>query len=152
MASRPNSAASTSAARRPTAVASADVARTGVPAAPNTATAHRATVSSGASSTAATAPAMAKSPWRRANSATPQPVRPVHTGNAIDVSNSSASSAVDQTPVKNSLAGTVRDPVVDASSNVASSATATAGYSAAGSAWASEPPIVPRLRIWKWPM
>ena len=35
---------------------------------------------------------------------------------------------------------------------VASSASATAGYSAAGSACAIEPPTVPRLRIWKWPM
>ena len=31
---------------------------------------------------------------------------------------------------------------------VASSATATAGSSAAGSAWAMLPPIVPRLRFW----
>ena len=29
---------------------------------------------------------------------------------------------------------------------------ATAGNSDAGSAWASDPPTVPRLRIWKWPM
>ena len=35
---------------------------------------------------------------------------------------------------------------------LASRASATAGYSPAGSAWAIEPPTVPRLRIWKWPM
>ena len=35
---------------------------------------------------------------------------------------------------------------------LASSASATAGYSAAGSAWAIDPPSVPRLRIWKWPI
>ena len=34
----------------------------------------------------------------------------------------------------------------------ASSASATAAYSAAGSAWAIAPPNVPRVRIWKWPM
>ena len=34
----------------------------------------------------------------------------------------------------------------------ASSVSATAGYSAAGSAWAIDPPSVPRLRIWKWPI
>ena len=35
---------------------------------------------------------------------------------------------------------------------LASSASATAGYSAAGSACAIDPPSVPRLRIWKWPI
>ena len=39
-----------------------------------------------------------------------------------------------------------------ASSSSAPSATATAGYSDAGSACASEPPTVPRLRIWKCPI
>ena len=32
-----------------------------------------------------------------------------------------------------------------------SSAVSTAGYSADGSAWAIEPPIVPRERIGRWP-
>ena len=59
-----------------------------------------------ASSTAATAPAMAKSPWRRANSATPKPVRPgPHRERRSPVSSSSGSSAVDHTPVKKSAAG-----------------------------------------------
>ena len=43
-------------------------------------------------------------------------------------------------------------PPTRASSISAPSATATAGYSDAGSACASEPPTVPRLRIWKCPM
>ena len=55
-------------------------------------------------------------------------------------------------PTKNSAAGTVRVPLVPATSSSASSASATAGSSDAGSAWAIEPPTVPRLRIWKWPM
>ena len=95
---------------------------------------------------------MAKSPWRLANSATPNPHRPLHTGKEIDRSSSSSSSAVDHTPVKNADAGTDLAPLAETRSNVASRATATAGYSAAGSAWTSEPPMVPRLRIWKWPM
>ncbi len=40
-------------------------------------------------------------------------------------------------------------PRREATSMSASSASATAGYSAAGSAWAIDPPSVPRLRIWK---
>ena len=55
-------------------------------------------------------------------------------------------------PAKKSAAPTVRAPPLLAISSSASRARATAGYSAAGSAWASEPPTVPRLRIWKWPM
>ena len=65
---------------------------------------------------------------------------------------SSASSSVVHRPVKNSEAGIVRRPREERTSSWASSVRATAGYSAAGSAWAMEPPIVPRLRIWKCPM
>ena len=43
-------------------------------------------------------------------------------------------------------------PPAPAISSSASSASATAGSSDAGSACAIEPPTVPRLRIWKWPM
>ena len=63
------------------------------------------------------------------------------------------SSAVDHTPVEElRRRHRPRSAPPTTMSNVASRATATAGYSAAGSAWANEPPIVPRLRIWKWPM
>ena len=69
------------------------------------------------------------------------------------VSSSSGSSAVVQMPVKNSRR---RDRPLAARRaaprRIASRARATAGYSAAASAWASDPPIVPRLRIWKWPI
>ena len=95
---------------------------------------------------------MAKSPWRRATSSTAKPHRPVQIGNPTPARISSSSSAVDQVPVKNSAAGIVRRPRTDTASNSASRASATAGSSDAGSAWASDPPIVPRLRIWKWPI
>ncbi len=45
-----------------------------------------------------------------------------------------------------------RRPRGEAASSSPSSANTTAGYSAAGSAWAMEPPTVPRLRIWRWPI
>ena len=149
---RPTSDGSISPIVRPVSAASVVDALVGVAATPNTARAQRTTASASSSSTAATAPAMAKSPWRLANSATPNPQRPRHTGKAIERSSSPSSSAVDHTPVKKSAAGTARLPATDTMSNDASRATATAGYSAAGSAWTSEPPIVPQLRIWKWPM
>ena len=146
---RPTSDGSISPIVRPVSAASVVNALVGVAATPNTAMAQRATASSSSSSTAATAPAMAKSPWRRANSATPNPHRPRHTGKEIERRSSPSSSAVDHTPVKKSAAGTDLAPPLDTTSNDASRATATAGYSAAGSAWTSEPPIVPLLRIWK---
>ena len=65
---------------------------------------------------------------------------------------SSGSSAVLHRPVKNEAAGIERVPRGETASISASSASATAGYSAAGSACAIEPPNVPRLRIWKCPM
>ena len=68
------------------------------------------------------------------------------------MSSSCGASVVSQVPSKNWLAGTVRSPSGPVMSSSASSASATAGYSAAGSAWAIEPPIVPRLRIWKCPI
>ena len=42
-----------------------------------------------------------------------------------------------------------RRPRADATSICASNVSATAGYSAAGSACAIDPPSVPRFRIWK---
>jgi hypothetical protein len=50
-------------------------------------------------------------------------------------------------PAKKSAAGTVRVPRTLRTSNVASSASATAGSSAAGSACERLPPIVPRVRM-----
>ena len=93
----------------------------------------RLTAAAGASSSTATAaPATAKSPGRRANSSTAKPAPPAAAGKVTPVSSSSGSSAVLQMPVKNSAAGMVRWPRGDSVSIVASRASATAGYSAAG--------------------
>jgi hypothetical protein len=43
---------------------------------------------------------------------------------------------------------TVRRPFGPSQTNSAPSAIIEAGQSAAGSAWASEPPMVPRFRTW----
>ena len=155
---RPPPAARSRRGRRPStaspvAAASADGARTGTDRhadEPDGAAPHH--VGSSSSCTATVAPAMAKSPCRRANSSTAKPHRPVQIGNDTATSSSSGSSAVDHRPVKKSAAGTTRGPGDDRTSRSASRATATAGYSAAGSAWAIDPPMVPRLRIWRWPM
>ena len=54
--------------------------------------------------------------------------------------------AVSYKPPKNASASTVRAPFLPSMRILASSATAQAGSSAAGSANAMEPPKVPRLR------
>ena len=59
--------------------------RSGVEPSPSSPMPHRATRSSLSSSTATVAPAIAKSPWRRANSSTAKPDRPPHTGNRTAV-------------------------------------------------------------------
>ena len=98
------------------------------------------------------APAIAKSPWRRANSWKPNPLRGPHTGKPTAVRTSPGASDVSHRPVKKSAAGIRRVAVVDVASISASSVNATVGNSPAGSPWATAPPSVPRLRIWKWPM
>jgi hypothetical protein len=50
--------------------------------------------------------------------------------------------------MKKSSAAITRTPAVPAATISASQATAIPGISAAGSAWATLPPTVPRLRIW----
>ena len=119
---------------------------------PKSPIAERVTAPASFSSTAQTTPASAKSPLRRAISSTTKPQRPSHTGKWTAVSTSSGSSVVVQVPSKKSAAGMRRDEPVRAASSSASSASATAGSSEAESAWAIEPPTVPRLRIWKWPI
>ena len=147
-ASRPTSAASRSSTAAPIAAASADDARTGVDAMPMRAdrAAHDARRRSSASCTATAAPAMAKSPCRRANSSTAKPHRPDQIGNDTPTSSSSGSRAVDQRPVKKSAR---RDRAATARARGPRSRrrapSATAGYSAAGSAWAIEPPTVPAV-------
>ena len=102
--------------------------------------------------TAARAPTIAKSPCRRATSSTAKPDPAPHTGKRTAVISSSGSREVVKTVSKKSAAGMRRMPFGPATSISASSTRTTAGSSAAGSACAREPPRVPRLRIWKWPM
>ena len=146
-AARPISIGSMSPTDAPAMSASAARARSGVAPRPIRPMPQRSTRSSPSSSTATAAPAMAKSPCRRASSSTATPQRPLHTGNVTAVSSSSGASAVDHSPVNSSAAGMVRVPRGEVASISASSASATAGYSPAGSAWAMQPPTVPRLRI-----
>ena len=101
----------------------------------------------------ATAPTRAKSPSRRLTSLKPQrQPSPFSVGRRISVSKCSGSSEVINGPMANSLAAMVCVPPLPATTNSAFSAVQIAGSSAAGSAWARLPPMVPRLRIWKCPM
>src|SRR5262249_56053383 len=52
---------------------------------------------------------------------------------------------------KNSGGEMRRPPRRDCSTTVPPHATRANGISALGSAWATDPPSVPRLRVWKWP-
>src|SRR5947208_2379174 len=73
-------------------------------------------------------------------------------GSWISVSSSLGFMAVVNGPLKNFRAATERLPPLDWSRNVASSTSITGGMSAAGSAWAKPPPIVPAFRTCKSPM
>ena len=61
-------------------------------------------------------------------------------------------SAVVKRSTKNFSAGILRAPFGPLARTVAPRATRTVGKSAAGSAWAIEPPMVPRLRTWRSPI
>ena len=89
-------------------------------------------------------PTIAQSCARRTNFWKLQPA-PVAFGKRISVRSSSSPTAVSRKPVKKSSAVIVRVPEGPVTTIVAR-ASATAGRSEAGSPWASEPPIVPRLR------
>ena len=99
------------------------------------------------------APPSAKSPWRRANSTNAEPVRPRGTGTSISIEQlvrlerrSSGESR------RSSSAGErLARPRAERTWKRASSAVSATGSSAAGSACATEPPTVPRFRIWTWP-
>ena len=104
-------------------------ARTGVEPTPNSAMPARPSVIAHAT------PASAKSPWRRATSSIAKPLRVGHTGKRAATRSSSGPAAVVQVPTKKSSAASRRRaPPGLASSSSAPSATATAGYSDAGSA------------------
>ena len=87
---------------RPVIASSAGVPRFGVEPRPSRPIPQRVTRSSSSSSTATVAPAIAKSPCRRANSCTEKPHRPDHTGNPTAVRISSGCNEVSHSPVKNS--------------------------------------------------
>ena len=80
------------------------------------------------------APAIAKSPLRRANSSMAKPAPGDHTGNRAEITRSPGSTAVMNGPRKNSRAGTHRTPLALRISISASRVTATVGHSAAASA------------------
>ena len=91
---------------------------------------------------------MAKSPRRRANSWKPNRRDAGHAGSFTSVRISSGLSAVVSAPRKKSAALMTRWPPFPITVISASQVTAMPGISAAGSAWHTLPPTVPRLRIW----
>ena len=101
------------------------VARSGVDPRPIRPIAQRRIRSPPSSSTPIAAPAIAKSPWRRANSSTAKPLRPPQIGNDTPTSSSSGSMLVLQRPSKKSRAAIVRRPFGETTSMLASSASAT---------------------------
>ena len=114
---------------------------------------QRVTRSSSSSSTATVAPAMAKSPWRRANSCTAKPQRPDHTGNAHRGEDLVGVQATSPTgPVKNSAAGICLSPAGRRRLDLRVERQRHRGVLRGGSACAIAPPSVPRVRIWKCPM
>ena len=92
MASSPISSGASSSRVRPTTSRSAAGARNGVEPRPSRPMPHRATLSAPSSWTATVAPAIAKSPWRRANSRKPNPLRRPHTGKPTAVRTSPGAS------------------------------------------------------------
>jgi hypothetical protein len=91
-------------------------------------------------------PTMAQSMARWVNFWNDQP-RAAGFGTRISVSSSPGSSTVSNRPSKNSPIPISRAPSVPRATTVASSASSTAGRSEAGSACATEPPMVPRCLI-----
>jgi hypothetical protein len=75
-----------------------------------------------------------------------QPVQVPSFGTRISTSSSPGSIAVSHTARKNLSAGTVRSPPLPRITSSPPRASTTVGRSPAGSACASEPPIVPRWR------
>src|SRR5579862_6902922 len=136
----------------PARAASAFGARTGVGPMPDRAMRASATIPFLSVRSIAATPAMAKSPLRRLNSWNDHPVPGCHAGKRTAVRSSSGASDVVRNPWKRSAAGTVRTPRALLASTSPSRASSTEGSSAAGSAWAMLPPIVPRLRMALWPI
>ena len=131
-------------AAAPARACSAAAARIAVGATPVRASAARRIRPPSSATSAATA-TMAKLAWIRAYSVNACP--PSQAGSRTSVRISSGSSAVVNGPCRNSAAGMRRVPPGPVATSSAPSASATAGSSAAGSAWARLPPIVPLLRM-----
>src|SRR3989449_6999991 len=149
--SRHISASTPSSNLRPPANDSASGIRTGVGPTPvKTSRTSRQRCSASRRRTAAT-PTRAKSPCRRLTSANAHPPSRHSGGKRTSVNISVGSSAVARYETKNCCGESTRGVVVPrpwrATMKLASSAAATAGSSAAGSAWARLPPMVPRFRI-----
>ncbi len=103
-------------------------------------------VPSAASWTLAAQPTVAKSPARRSSFWYEPPVPRPGRGIRTSVRISSGSIAVWNGPTKNSRARRIVSPATEWVTIAASVASSTAGQSDDGSAWATEPPIVPQLR------
>ena len=91
--------------------------------------------------------AIAKSPLRRLNSTNPVTVSSGSSGSSAATTSSSSSSAVAITPRKKSAAAILRMPRWLRASTTPSSAAMTQHHSEAGSALATLPQKVPRVRI-----
>ncbi len=89
---------------------------------------------------------MAQSLARRVNFSYPKPDGPVRGTRISTIISLAGSMAVSKNPVKNDVIGTSRRPSAEASTTTTSEASVAVGRSAAGSACASEPPMVPRCR------
>lgn len=100
-------------------------------------------------SAVAAADTMAKSPCRAENSVKALRWPAAASGKRTSASNSSGARAVISMPWKKSAAGSVRRFEALRSTTSPPSASSTSGISALGSACATEPQTVPRLRIWK---
>ena len=89
---------------------------------------------------------VAKSPTLRSSFRYVPPERAAGVGTRTSVRSSFGAIVVVKVSTRNSPIGTVRSPLELRSTTLAPIASITAPRSPAGSAWAREPPIVPRLR------
>ena len=96
--------------------------------------------------TIAATPAVAKSPTRRSSFVYAPPNSLGRIPNRTSTRTSVGSIAVVNVSRKKSRAAISRSPAAPRQTTVAFTASRAAGQSDAGSAWATEPPIVPQLR------
>ena len=130
----------------PVSASSAARARTGRSPAPHSAIRVAPTRPSSPRVTVAATPHTGRSPWRRATSTNAVPVPAVVTGTSTATTISPGASDVVNGPVKKSSASTVRSPERLRTTTRPSRASSAVGSSADGSANATLPTTVPRLR------